>query len=102
MIDLKRVENISAEVEFLRILDAYKDDGISVSCFTAPELEAALGVSHNTLKKHLRAFRDANVIKFKLKPFRIMLNPSVFDFSAALTAGDIKALQGQYNICISD
>lgn len=102
MIDISKIENISAEVEFLRIIDAYKDDGEAIECFTASELEAALDVSHNTLKKHLRTFRDAGVIKFRLKPFRILLNPSVFDFSAALPAGDIKALQGRFNLYISD
>ena len=64
-------------------------------------IEEELDISHNTLKKFLRALRDANVLKFSLKGL-FTLNPDVVDFTDVCVPSAINILRYNYKMFQSD
>jgi len=102
MITLKQIKpgGIAPEIRLLRLLEAMGDTG-RIDGLTLSEMESDVQISHNTMKKYLREFRDAGILKFHLDgTFR--LNPEVFDLTEKLSSGDIKLLKAQYEFFVSD
>lgn len=91
---LKR-EQLPSEMQLLQMLEGLADDVGAVDGFKLEDLELELDISHNTIKRYLRAFRDAGALKFKFGG-RIALNPQVF----ALKNHDV-AIE-KYTLFVSD
>ena len=45
-----------------------------------PHIEQDLELSHSSLKRYLKDFQDADVLKFNLDKRIVMLNPRVFQY----------------------
>ncbi|HBF86637.1 MAG TPA: hypothetical protein DDW54_03050 [Clostridiales bacterium] len=105
MIVTKNVKaGVCPEIELLKIFDAEASKGVTlINGLKLEVIEGVLNVSHNTLKRYLRAFREANVLKFKLSGV-YCLNPEVFGLTYCPTIRDaeLAARQMQYDLFISD
>lgn len=105
MIRLKNVNESSlcSEIRLLRLLEVFADvaDENGNITIELSEIERDLDISHNTLKKYLRTFKCAGMLKYRLTGvFR--LNPDVFDFTNRLTNGEIASLKLKYIDFLSD
>lgn len=102
IIDLSKikVENLSTEIKLLNILVTLRERENVIELPLA-SLEELLDVSHNTLKKFLRALRDANVLKFSLKGL-FTLNPEVVDFTDICVPPALNILRYNYSTFQSD
>ena len=105
LIKLSAVKNIDlcAEIRLLRLFEAFADVADQNGNITMElvEIEKDLEISHNTLKKYLRQFKSAGILKYRLTGvFR--LNPEVFDFTGRLTNGEIASLKVKYLDFLSD
>ena len=104
MISTKKLGKICPETEILKIFDVEAERGVTfIEGLPLSLIEDEVGVSHNTLKRHLRTLRDAGVLKFNLKG-TFVLNPDVFDLEhcAAVRTAELPARKIQYDLFVSD
>ena len=82
MIDLTKIypSTLTPQEKLLRYLDDVGQTGLLiVRPFAA--IEAELELCHNTFKRYLKNFQDAEILKFNLQRNAIMLHPKVFQYS---------------------
>lgn len=104
MISTKKLGKICAETEILKIFDSEAERGVTfIEGLPLALIEDEVGISHNTLKRHLRTLRDAGVLKFHLKG-TFVLNPDVFDLEhcSSVRTAELPARKIQYDLFVSD